>query len=150
MSNPMIGAAAIAFWAFLAVCVVSGLVYDLHRRRLQIEALRTALERGQQVDPQLLRQLFDPSDRNGRTLDESANAEEEVQALQPYLRLGGLITTASGIGLIVCALFAGQTWTHALYPLVGLGFLVMFVGVGLLVAARMLRRERASANGPGA
>src|SRR5690242_6571274 len=48
----------IAFWAFLAIASVAGIVADYKKRRLELEPLRAAIERGQQLDPALVQRLM--------------------------------------------------------------------------------------------
>ena len=44
-------AVALAFWLFLAAAAVTGIVADYQKRRVALETLRAAIERGQQLDP---------------------------------------------------------------------------------------------------
>ena len=49
MSN--LGAAAmVAFWMFLAIVSVAGIIYDYRKKRLAVETLRQAIQSGQQID----------------------------------------------------------------------------------------------------
>jgi len=78
-------AVVIAFFLFLAVAAVAGIVADYKKRGLAIEPLRAAIERGQPLDPQLVERLMAPESRDER--------------LNPlYLKVGGIITIASGVG----------------------------------------------------
>ena len=140
MNQPLLGAAAVAFWVFLAVTVVGGMMYDYYKRRLEIEALRMALERGQALDPDLVKRLLVDSGPLNRLFAPRPPTEGLApEELRLNLRIGGVITVAAGIGVAVFAPFAGQLWPLARAPLVGLGLLTVCVGIGLSVAARLLR-----------
>src|SRR5262249_44891148 len=47
----------VSFALFLIIAAVAGIVGDYKKRSLELEPLRTALERGQQLDPALLEHL---------------------------------------------------------------------------------------------
>ena len=118
----------IAFWIFLAVAAVAGIVADYKKRRLALEPLRAAIERGQQLDPQVLERLMAPEIRD--------------QRLNPlYLQVGGIITTAAGIGVGILAFFVAQVAPVALYPVLGSGIVALCVGAGLMIAARVVDRH---------
>jgi hypothetical protein len=120
--------AGTAFWLFLGACAIAGIVADYKRRRLGMEVLRAAIEKGQQLDPVLIDKL-------------TSSPQERSAGLEPmYLKLGGIITIAAGIGLYPLGYLVGKVYAPAYYPILGLGVLAICVGVGLLVAARVLAR----------
>ena len=124
----------IAFWAFLAIATVAGIVSDYKRRRIELEPLRAAIERGAQLDPSVIRTL---------TARDSRDAP-----LDPVLlRIGGIITIASGAGLMLASWFIAQAMPVAFYPLLGVGLLAICVGLGILLAARALRRHQQQSTG---
>jgi hypothetical protein len=130
--------AAVALFAFLAVSAVAGIVGDYKKRKLALEPLRAAIERGQPLDPQIVERLMAP---------------ERAEGLNPtHLRTGGIITTSVGVGLAVLAPFIAQSESLAFYPLLGSGALVVCIGLGLIIAARSLERHASSqsAHGPAA
>jgi hypothetical protein len=51
-------AVAIAFWVFVTISAVAGIVSDYKRRKAAIEPLRLAIERGQALDPALVEKLL--------------------------------------------------------------------------------------------
>ena len=63
-----------------------------------------------------------------------------------HLKLGGIITIAAGIGIALLALFLSRIAPIALCPVLAAGVLVVCVGAGLLVGAKVLaeahERER--------
>jgi len=133
MGHSVVGAiAVVAFWAFITIVSVAGILYDYRKKRLAMETVRHAIERGAQLDPALLDSLL----RHQR----AADAQEH--ALDPrLLRIGGIITVASGIGLLPLALFIAQVQERARFPIMGLGVLAICVGIGLLISARVLERD---------
>jgi hypothetical protein len=128
---------AIAFWVFVGTVAVAGIVTDYKRRRLNIDLLRYSIEKGQPIDPALIDKLI---------------GEERLErGVKPDdLQMAGIITTASGVGLCILAVFIKQVADWALYPIMGSGLLVICVGIGLIIAAKALRasKQRASKNSP--
>jgi hypothetical protein len=122
-------AVAIAFWAFVAVAAVAGIVADYKKREAALAPLRLAIERGQQLDPALVERLMTP---------------ERGAGIDPlYLRIGGIITFAAGVGVIILSFILAQVAPIALYPVLGGGVVLVCVAVGLLVAARTVESHRA-------
>jgi len=122
----------VAFWIFLAIATIAGVVADYKKRQLEIEPLRAAIERGAQLDPAVIEKLMmrERSDRPVNPMD---------------LKVGGIITTASGIGVGIGSFFVGPWMPVAHYPLLALGIVALFVGAGLLIAAKAMQSARASA-----
>lgn len=130
---------AVAFWLFIAVAAVAGIIADYKKRQLALEPLRAAIERGQQLDPSLVERLMAP--------------DPHATGLNPlYLRVGGVITVSAGVGVAILSFFLTQIEPIAFYPVLGGGLVVICVGVGLVVAARVAERyaERKGTSGPGA
>ena len=122
-------AVAIAFWAFVAIAAVAGIVADYKKREAALAPLRLAIERGQQLDPALVERLMTP---------------EREAGLDPlYLRIGGIITFAAGVGVMILAFILAQVAPIALYPVLGGGVVLACIAVGLLVAARAVESQRA-------
>lgn len=91
--------------------------------------LRIALERGAALDPAVLQRLLTPPPRS-----RSPRA----------LLVGGLVTTGFGVGLALLGVFLsskGGGDADALPPLLGSGSLFACVGIALLIAARLVRRD---------
>jgi hypothetical protein len=121
-------AVAIAFWIFVSIAAVAGIVADYKKRRLAYEPLRAAIERGQQLDPALVERLL--------------SAEREAGINPVSLRVGGIITVSAGVGVALLAFFLNQTAPAAFYPILGGGVVTLCVGAGLVVAARAVERQR--------
>ena len=133
-------AVAIAFWVFVAVSAVAGIIGDYKKRQATLAPLRMAIERGQQLDPALGEKLLARDSQDKR--------------LQPeYLQVGGIITIGSGVGVALLSVFLNKVLPGALYPVMGAGVLTLCVGVGLLMAARAIarnsEREQAAARSTG-
>ena len=58
-------AVAIAFWVFVAIATVAGIVGDYKKRQLSLEPLRAAIEKGQQLDPAVVERLMAPAHEKG-------------------------------------------------------------------------------------
>lgn len=116
------GLAALAFWGFIAAVVVAGIWYGLRERQAQYETLSRMIESGQKVDEAIVDKVLG----GNRTVDRD-------------LKIAGSITIFVAPGLAVLGWFISKISEDALYPLLGTSILVAFVGVGLLVAARVAR-----------
>jgi hypothetical protein len=119
---------AIAFWVFLAVAAVAGIVADYKKRQLALEPLRAAIERGQQLDPAVVERLMAPEPRG-----------EGLNAL--YVKVGGIVTISAGIGVALLSFFLAEVVPVALYPVLGGGIVAVCLGLGLVVAARVIERH---------
>jgi hypothetical protein len=86
-----------------------------------------AIEHGQQLSPEVIDRLL------GR--------EEREHEIDPrHLEIGGIITCASGVGLALMSLFLTGVIPRYYWVVSGTGVLAVCVGVGLLIAAKSLRR----------
>ena len=122
-----IAAVAIVFWIFIAVVSVAGMIQDYRKRQLALEPLRIAIEHGQQLSPEIIAKLL------GR--------EERHAELDPnLLKVGGIITCASGIGVALLSIFVALAFPPYHWIALGVGTVAVCVGVGLLIAAKSIRR----------
>jgi hypothetical protein len=71
---------------------------------------------------------------SGVTL-EGLSLEEERKPRMPYRT--GMIVTASGIGIGIFAILIGQMESDALYPILGLAFIPLLIGIALIINDRM-------------
>lgn len=117
---------AVAFWIFLTVSAVAGMRYEFRKRQLAMESLRAAIERGQPLEPAVVAKLLARHDEPDA---------DRPQDLAPYLKIGGIITAAAGIGVAIAGLFFGMQFPAAKLPMLGAGVLIVCVGAGLLFAA---------------
>lgn len=124
-------AIGVAFWIFVAVAAVAGIVGDYKKRKLALEPLKAAIERGQQLDPAIIEKLM--------------AGDQRKEELRPeYLQIGGTITIAAGVGLALFSFFITRLVVQAFYPVLGAGVVAICVGVGLLIAAKQMMRNRAT------
>jgi Domain of unknown function (DUF6249) len=120
----------VAFLAFLTVCAVAGIVADYKKRRVSLEPLRAAIERGQQLDPSVIERLMSP---------------EREEGLNPiYLKVGAIIVLSIGAGLAILAVILAQVEPSAFYPILGGAAVVLCIGAGLLLAARAVAQQNAA------
>jgi hypothetical protein len=116
------------FGSIVLIVLIVALRRYLSERERQI-TLRMALERGSALDPAVLQQLLTPPQK----------------PRSPHgLLVGGLITVAFSLGLLVLGLVLGfgpNADPEALQGLGGSASLFFFVGVALLVASRLVKRS---------
>jgi hypothetical protein len=135
MHREAIGAIVmICFFLFLTAAALSAIAYDYRKRRLQVEALRVALEHGERLDPALVERLVAESGDHSRS---------DPRLIPHYVQVGGIITTAAGVGIGLLSFFVGKVAPIALYPILGGGVVVVCVGLGLLVASGAMKRSGA-------
>jgi hypothetical protein len=128
-------AVAIAFWIFVTIAAVAGIVSDYKKRQLALEPLRAAIERGQQLDPALIERLMAP--------------ERDAGVNPLYLRVGGIVTLSAGVGVVILAFLLNQVAPVSFYPVLGGGAVTVCVGAGLVIAARAVEQQRAQAAAAG-
>jgi Domain of unknown function (DUF6249) len=115
----------VAFWVFVGACAVAAIITDHLKRRLGMDLLRTALEKGQPLDPAMV-----------ETIMANERSEERIDPL--HLKLGGIITLSAGIGIAILAFFIAHLQAWALYPILGGGIVVICVGIGLYIGGKVL------------
>jgi len=120
----------IGMFVFLAVATVAGVVSEYKKRKMELEPLRAAIERGQQLDPAIIERLM-------------AREPAQQQEINPlHLRIGGIISIAAGIGLALLSPTLQVALPKWVLPLLGIGALAACVGIGLLISARVVERSR--------
>ena len=117
------GLAAIGFWLFVAVAVVSGVWDGIKKREVTHETLRRLIESG---------------NADEAVVDKILGSEKRIDR---DLKVGGLITLSAAPGLAILGYFLSLLEAKALMPLLGVAFLTGCVGIGLLVAAKFAERE---------
>jgi hypothetical protein len=129
----------VAFWLFIGAVSVAGIVSDYQKRRLNVDLLRTIIEKGQALDPAMVTKLISPD-----ALDERTHPAD--------LKLGGIITVASGVGIFLMSYFISRLAPIALYPMLAAGTVTICVGLGLLIGAKAMadarERERLNSSTP--
>jgi hypothetical protein len=115
----------VAFWIFVGAVAVAGIVADYKRRRGNIDVIRMAIDKGQQLDPALIEKL--------------TSSEQRDQPIDPLqMKFASIITIASGIGVCLLGLFLAGVSPLAFYPTFGVGLVTICVGIGLRIGAKML------------
>jgi hypothetical protein len=130
----------VAFWTFLAVSAVAGIVADYKKRHLELEPLRAAIERGQQLDPAIVERLM-------------AREQSKSEPQPVYFRIGGIVTVAAGVGVGVLSFLVDRFAPKGFYPVLGVAVVAICVGIGLLICARVIDHHLDNARaqrGPGA
>ena len=111
---------AAAFWLFIAVVSVSGIIKSILQHRETQKTIRQAIEHGQPIDDAML------------SPDKSWEAGQGVKVETPAnMILGGLVVIASGLGLGVLGFFIGLDDGHPVYPLYGIGLMCVLIGVAI-------------------
>jgi hypothetical protein len=123
---------AVAFWLFIAAVSIAGIIQDYRKRQLALEPLRIAIEHGQQLSPEVIDTLLGREGRHGE--------------LDPrLLQVGGIITFASGLGVALFSIFVALVFPPYHWLVLGIGIVAVCVGIGLLIGARVLRRNATTA-----
>ncbi|MDJ0904938.1 MAG: hypothetical protein QNI96_02860 [Woeseiaceae bacterium] len=125
------GLAAFAFWGFIASCVIGGIWYAIREKETQHETLRRIIESGRDVDAAVI----------DRIMSDGGKSEDD-------LKVGGYITlsVAPGLALLGYVLKVATDNDQVFIILLGVGGLVLFIATGLLVAAKVVERGKASSN----
>jgi hypothetical protein len=122
-----IAAVAIVFWIFIGVVSIAGMIQDYRKRQLALEPLRIAIEHGQQLSPEIVAKLLGRDERH-----EELNPKD--------LEVAGIITCASGVGVALLSIFVALVYPPYHWIALGIGVVAVCVGVGLLIAAKSIRR----------
>lgn len=121
---------AVSFLVFLTVCAVAGMVTDYMKRKAALDALRAAIERGQQLDPALVERLMTPEKPSG-------------SGVAPIgLMVAGIVVTAIGVGVFILSFLLSREDPTNLYPIMGGGIVCLCIGAGLFIASRAVERYR--------
>jgi len=121
------GLAALAFWGFVAVAVVTTVWNGIRKRETQHETLRRAIESGQQIDDALLAKLA----LVGNDEDRRPDREFGITAMW-------VLPVAAGVAVL--ALILGIAVPDAMLPLLGASGLLACLGIGYLIAAKVVAR----------
>ena len=124
----------IVFWVAIAAIVFINVWGKRSAERERQLTLRTAIERGQQIDPAMIEKIM--------------AGQQKPKQSQFGLLIGGVVVSFAGVGLVLMGLILGAEDPEQLKGLVGSGVLVGMVGVGLFVAHVLQRRLQAAAPPP--
>jgi dipeptide/tripeptide permease len=113
-----------AFWIFIASIVVAGIWYAYARNREIQKTIRLAIEKGTQLDAEMIDTLV---------RRESGNPEDYY--------IGGIICLACGVGLPIFGYFIGKIEEEAFFAITGAGILVGFIGISLILCGKLIGRR---------
>jgi hypothetical protein len=114
------------FWIFLGLVVVATTYQELEEKKSRAKLLQAALEKGQELDPKLLEQLFPCSGGDTKPMDPR------------HMRITAVVVASIGVGLGLLALALKQIDTDKFWVCLGLGGLALATSVGIYIASRML------------
>ncbi|WP_416896457.1 MAG: hypothetical protein ACMVY4_13045 [Minwuia sp.] len=120
------GLAALAFWGFVTAIILAGIVYSASNRKLQHDTLRRLIESGQPVDAALRDRLLAMGDDGGERLVRG-------------LKIGGIVVLSAAPGLAILGLLLSELAAWLQPALMGTALLAACIGMGLLIAGRMVR-----------
>ncbi|HKJ21302.1 MAG: DUF6249 domain-containing protein [Gammaproteobacteria bacterium] len=120
------GLAAFGFWMFVGAAAVAGIWDGVRKRDAEHETLRRMIESGKEPDKAMLDKLIGSQKKPERDL-----------------KVGGLIVIFVAPGLALMGWTISLVQEKVLIPLLGVAGLVLFVGIGLLVASNFLERANA-------
>ena len=126
---------AAAFWIFVAVCVVSGMIGSVLRHRETQKTIRQAIEKGQALDPATLQSLMHP------------NRPDQNPTTWYGMLTGGLIMICIGVGFAVMGWFTSLRQPEQFPQFVGIGCLIALIGVPLVIVSMILRRREKDRQG---
>ena len=124
--NGIFGLAAFGFWMFIGAAAVAGIWDGVRKRDAEHETLRRMIESGKEPDKAMVDKLIGSRKKPERDL-----------------KVGGLIVVFIAPGLALMGWTISFVEEKVLIPLLGVAGLVLFVGIGLLVASNFLERANA-------
>ncbi len=117
---------ALGFWIFIAAIVVAGIWFDARKREIQQETLRRIVESGKEIDAAMLDKLIAAGKGDSRPDQD--------------LKTSGVIMISIAPGLAILGWFMSGLAEPLLKILLGVAVLVLFIGVGMMVASKILER----------
>ena len=121
------GLASLAFWGFVAAVVVAGMWYSIRERETQHETLRRVIESGQPIDEKVMYQLLQLNDSGSKAHDRD-------------FKITALWILPVSVGLAVLGLILGSQIPDAKLPILGAAALLAVLGLGFLVASKIVAR----------
>ncbi len=120
------GLAALAFWGFIAACVVGGIWYAIREKQAQHETLRRIVDSGRDINADVIDRIMNAGGDPARDL-----------------KVAGYITLSIAPGLLILGWFLqGATETDQIFTIMlGVAGLVLCISVGLLVASTVMERS---------
>lgn len=103
------------------------------KNQARLEFLRSAMERGVELNPELIDKVMHPS---------KSKAGRQAFPRGHGARVAGVLVIAFGAGYAILACLIAIRSPEARLPMLGVACLFACIGVGLLVVSRVLRSER--------
>ena len=133
--HPMAIGNAIAVAATLlaiAGVLIAIITSNQRRHQAKVDLLRTAMERGVALSPELIDRIMHPKKNSAarQTLPRGHGA-----------RVAGILVIAFGVGFVIFAWFISIIAPDARLPMLGVACMLTCVGIGLLVVSKVLRSE---------
>ena len=126
----------VVFWvAIFGIVAVQAWGRRAAERERQ-QTLRSAIERGQQLDPAMLEQIL------------ASQTRPQPRGSSYGLLIGGVVVLFAGAGLALLGLFEGAKDPEEFKGVVGSAALIGMIGLGLCVAYALKRRLEANAPQP--
>ena len=118
------------FWIFISVVIFATIYQETAQQTARAKLLQAALEKGKDLDPQLLERLF-PGEYPG--------AGKNAKPTDPRsVRIAAVVVASIGLGFGVLALALRQIHIDQFWISLGLGGLLLAVSGGIFVASRMM------------
>jgi hypothetical protein len=114
----------VAFWVFVAAVVIAEEIGKTKRRRADLDLVRFAIEKGHSLTPEVVQEIL-----GRRTTG---------------LFVSGVVTTATGIGVVVFSLLLSRITQHGGWVVGGAGAITICVGLGLVVSYFLTRKADAA------
>jgi undecaprenyl pyrophosphate phosphatase UppP len=112
MNDNWIPIVAIVFSLSIPIIAI---IVEYFNRKVKMKVIEKAIEKGVTL--------------------EGLSLEEEKKPRIPYR--SGMIVTASGLGIAVFALFLGKIEADAFYPIIGMAFIPLLIGIALIINDKM-------------
>jgi hypothetical protein len=122
----------------IAGVLIAIITSNQRRHQAKVDLLRTAMERGVALSPELIDKLMHPN---------RISAGRQGLSRGQGARVAGILVIAFGVGYAIFARLIGVIAPGALIPLLAVACLFICIGIGLLVVSKVLRSER-SVTGP--
>ena len=121
------GLGALGFWLFIATIVAVGVWSSIRKRESQHETIRRAIESGQDIDPELTDKLLDLTRTSSKELDRD-------------LKVSGWIVLSLAPGMVLLGYGLSMVEDGVFPILLGVSGLMIFLSIGMFVAAYMIKR----------
>lgn len=121
------------FWIFVGLVVIASTYEDIEEKKSRAKLLQAALEKGRELDPTLLEQLFPDSGdgKNAKPTDPRS------------MRIAAVVVASIGVGFGLLALALKQIDIDKFWVFLGLGGLTLATSAGIYIASRMLAARHA-------